>query len=280
MKTLIAGVVASLLLSLPATVHAQKMKLGQVLILHAPDLKPDADTNAFERVVLRRLAPVWKQRAPGIELHLVQKNRGNVKGRYLLAYSIDTLAHAKDYISAASESSPFTGALLAKIGEVRRELPPFTISEGQYVEYRLVGKDNTASLPEVEVLGNHYLKVRPDRIEAFDRFIVEKLNPMVSNLRPDLRLLYYKPVRGTEAGNYLTVFALTRASRDKYWPGGKDSEDLKATFKAPQTLVEELKTYLVEGSYATGNLAAAVYESRTWADWVLVQTEGPVRNNP
>jgi len=145
MKTLIAGVVASLLLSLPATAHAQKMKLGQVLILHAPDLKPDADTNAFERVVLRRLAPVWKQRAPGIELHLVQKNRGNVKGRYLLAYSIDTLAHAKDYISAASESSPFTGALLAKIGEVRRELPPFTISEGQYVEYRLVGKDNTAS---------------------------------------------------------------------------------------------------------------------------------------
>ena len=35
-------------------------------------------------------------------------------------------------------------------------------------------------------------------------------------------------------------------------------------------LTTELRTYLVEGAYATGNLAAAVFESKDWADWAFV----------
>jgi hypothetical protein len=67
------------------------------------------------------------------------------------------------------------------------------------------------------------------------------------------------------------VFALTRASRDKYWPKGADSDVLKATFSPAITgLTTELRTYLVEGTYATGNLAAAVLESKDWADWAFV----------
>ena len=71
----------------------------------------------------------------------------------------------------------------------------------------------------------------------------------------------------------LTIFALTIASRDKYWPNGSDSDDLKAAFKPVHPLTEELKNFLAEGSYATGNLAAAVFESREWADWVQVRAE-------
>ncbi|MGH9373564.1 MAG: hypothetical protein ACRD15_18755, partial [Vicinamibacterales bacterium] len=90
-------------------------------------------------------------------------------------------------------------------------------------------------------------------------------------LRPDLRLLYYKAVRGPDAGTYITLFALTRASRDKYWPGGSDSDDLRAAFKPVQSLTSELNTYFVEGSALTDpKFAAAVYESREWTDFVLV----------
>lgn len=247
------------------------MKLGQALVFHVPDLKPDADAKAFEARVLNQLAPAWKTNAPGMELHLVRKDRGNHKGRYVLAYTTDTLARHKGYASATTEDDPFNAGLLARAVNAGPGLTPFVNSRGNYLEYHLVGK--VAELPEVEVLGIHYLKVRPDRCEAFDRFIVEKLHPTVGKLRPDLKLLYYKPVRGTDAGNYLTIFALTIASRDKYWPNGSDSDDLKAAFKPVQPLTEELKTYLVEGSYATGNLAAAVFESREWADWVQVRAE-------
>jgi hypothetical protein len=139
-------------------------------------------------------------------------------------------------------------------------------------EYRLLGAKAVGALPDVDVLGIHYIKVRPEQQEAFERFVADTLHPAVGNLRPDLRLLYYKAVRGPDAGNYITIFALTRASRDKYWPGGSDSDDLRKTFAPLKPLTKQLITYLVEGSALTDEkFAAAVFESREWADFVLVR---------
>ena len=91
-------------------------------------------------------------------------------------------------------------------------------------------------------------------------------------LRPDLRVLYYKAVRGPDAGNYIALFALTKESRDKYWPGGSDSDDLRAAFKPLGALAKDLSAYLVEGSYlADEKFAAAVYESKEWTDFVVVR---------
>jgi hypothetical protein len=142
---------------------------------------------------------------------------------------------------------------------------------GRASEYRLLSPETAGTLPDVDVLGIHYLKVRPDRAGAFERFVDRTLHPAVANLRPDLRILYYKAVAGADAGNYIALFALTRGSRDKYWPGGSDSDDLRAAFKPVQPLTTELSTYLVEGSALTDpEFAAAVFESRTWTDFVLV----------
>jgi hypothetical protein len=138
-------------------------------------------------------------------------------------------------------------------------------------EYRLLSPQKAGPLPEVDVLGIHYIKVRPDRREAFEKFVAEKIHPAVGNLQPDLRLLYYKAVSGPDAGNYITIFALTRESRDKYWPGGSDSDALRTAFKPVQGLTKELSTYLVEGSALMDpKFAAAVYESREWTDFVLL----------
>jgi hypothetical protein len=141
---------------------------------------------------------------------------------------------------------------------------------GRASEYRLLSPETAGTLPDVDVLGIHYIKVRPDRAQAFEQFVGRTLHPAVANLRPDLRLLYYKAVAGPDAGNYILLFALTRQSRDKYWPGGSDSDDLRAAFKPVQPLTVELSTYLVEGSALTDpKFAAAVFESRTWTDFVL-----------
>jgi hypothetical protein len=120
------------------------------------------------------------------------------------------------------------------------------------------------------VLGNHYIKVQPDKVAAFDQFVATKLHPAVGNLKPDLRLLYYKPVRGEAPGNYITVFALTKASRDKYWPKGADSDELKATFTpAVKAVATDLQSYLVDGTWGTG-MTAQVYEAKEWADWTIL----------
>ena len=142
---------------------------------------------------------------------------------------------------------------------------------GRASEYRLLSPETAGTLPDVDVLGIHYLKVRPERREAFETFVTRTLNPAVGNLRPDLRLLYYKAVRGPDAGSYVTIFALTRESRDKYWPGGSDSDVLRAAFGPVKTHTKELLTYLVDGSALTDEkFAAAIYESRDWSDFVLI----------
>ena len=150
--------------------------------------------------------------------------------------------------------------------------PPASAGAGS--AYQLLHPGTAGTLPDVDVLGIHYLKVRPDRRDAFERFVGEKLHPAVANLRPDLRLLYYKATTGPETGNYIALFALTRESRDKYWPGGADSDTLRAAFKPVQPLTAELLTFLVEGSALTDpKFAAAVFESREWTDFVLVPSK-------
>jgi hypothetical protein len=137
-------------------------------------------------------------------------------------------------------------------------------------QYQLVG--NAGNAPALDLLGIHYIKVRPDRSADFEKFVAAKLNPAVANLRPDLRLLYYKATSGPDAGSYITIFGVTKASRDKYWPKGQDSDDLKAAFTPPvKALATELQTYLVDGTWGTG-MTAQVYEAKDWADWIIVDT--------
>jgi hypothetical protein len=271
MRSLAAGLLAcTVLCALTSTAQAQTIRLGEVLVFYVPDLKPDADVKAFEAYVSETLGPSWSKHAPGMTLTLVKKDRGNHQGKYMLVWTTDTLAHHKRF-AAASGESPFSAALAAATGDLRTGLAPFVSGPGKYIEYHLVSPQKVgAALPEVDVLGNHYIKVRAERVAAFDQFIDDKLHPAVGNLRPDLRLLYYKPVRGAEPGSYVTVFALTKASRDKYWPKGSDSDDVKAAFSpAIRALAPDLQSHLVEGTWGTG-MAAAVYEAKEWADWTIV----------
>jgi hypothetical protein len=248
MKTMVAGAMSLFALSgvFLTGAEGQTMKLAEVLVLSVQSVPLDGDAKAFENRALNEIASA--ARDSGWQFHLTKKDRGPHAGQYLLAWTGNST-----FLSGGS-------------------LRPIAVPPGNAPEvYQLVGANKLGALPEVDVLAVHFIKVRPDRISAFDQFVVDKLHPAVGNLRPDLRLLYYKPERGTDPGSYITVFALTKASRDKYWPNGSDSEDLKTAIKAAQALTEELKTYLVEGSYATGNLAAAVYESKDWGDWVVVK---------
>src|SRR5215208_1889174 len=145
------------------------------------------------------LTPSDGKSAPDVTGHLLQADRGNRKGQFYRVWT----------------------------GAVNGSMPPAIDSA---TEYRLLSPEKVGSLPEVDVLGIHFLKVLPDRRDAFERFVRDTLHPAVANLRPDLRLLYYKAVRGAEAPGYILLFALTRQSRDHYWPGGSDSDALRAAF--------------------------------------------------
>jgi hypothetical protein len=214
---------------------------GLVAILSLP-LATEAQTMKLGPVLIVTESTAAPATAPGPGAHVLRADRGNRKGQYLVAWS----------------------------GTTRPSSDPMPGLSGKRIEYRLLSPDKAGAPPDVDILGVHFIKVRPDRREAFERFVAERLHPAVGNLRPDLRLLYYEAA-GADEGSYITIFALTTASRDKYWPKGSDSDDVRAAFAPVRALTKELATYLVEGSYATDEkLAAPVFESREWTDFVLL----------
>ena len=173
--------------------------------------------------------------------HAFQADRGNRKGQYLL---VSNEVHA-----AGAQSSEYH---LLSAGQGRRRCRRSTCWASTTSRCGPIG-------------------ARRSSASSARRSI-----PRSATCGPTCRLLYYKAVRGPDAGNYITIFALTRASRDKYWPGGSDSDDLRAAFKPVQGLTTELITYLVDGSALTDpKFAAAVYESREWSDFVLIPPRGP-----
>jgi hypothetical protein len=246
----VRGLMVMFVMALPALARGQAMQLSEVLIIHVPAVRPDITPDAFETHVFTQLATTARTSAVRPRTHLVRVDRGSRKGQYALI----TPTRPADRSNAPAVD-------LAAVAD----------GSGQRAEYELIGAEKVGPLPTIEVLGIHITRVLPERREAFERFIREQVHPAVANLRPDLRLLYYKPIGGNDPGRYLAIFALTQASRDKYWPGGADSDDLRAAFTAVQPLTKELRTYLVEGSYlADQKFAAAVFEGREWSDAVVV----------
>jgi hypothetical protein len=239
----IAVTTAVLALALTASAaQAQNMTLTPQIGLGT--LEQAAADPAFETRTATQLQGV-KSAATGFtgEMFLLRKDRGPHTGRYAV------------FVTAPAGSG-------RHIMGVQRAFP-------SVVQYTLVGADQLGALPSVDVLGVHYIKVKPGQQAAFDQFITQKLNPAVGNLRPDLRFLYYKAESGPQAGSYITIVAITKASRDKYWPGGSDSDDLRAAFTpAVRALATELEPFFVEGTWGV-NMVAQVYEAREWSDWFV-----------
>jgi hypothetical protein len=236
----IAVSVAALTLSLAATTaQAQTMQLTPNIALATLDQQ--AADPAFEAKTLAEIQAVAATpRAAGATAYLLRKDRGPHVGRYAVFVTMPQGAG---------------GAGLA-----------YTVPFPKLTAYQLIGANQLGPLPAVDVLGVHYIKVKPGQGPAFEKFVTDKMNAAVGNLRPDLRFLNYK---GTD-GSYFTIIAITKASRDKYWPNGADSDVLKEAFTpAIRALAEELKPFLVDGSWGV-NMVAQVYEAKEWADWFVV----------
>lgn len=232
-----AAVVLSLLAS---SAEAQAIKLTPQIGLGT--LEQSTADSAYESRTLTQINGL-KAGSMGNEWFLLRKDRGPHSGRY--------------------------AALTTVPAGPSRHMMLFPGTFPSIVSYQLLGADKLGPLPTVDVLGVHYVKVDPAKAAGFEKFVTDKLNPAVGNLRPDLRFLYYKSAT-PGPGQYILIIAITKASRDKYWPNGADSEDLKTAFTpAVRALGTELEQYQVAGTWGV-NMAAQVYEAKEWADWVVV----------
>ena len=243
--------------------YAQGMKIGDVLIISHPTLNKDVGPDTFQAFVTKEMLPALNKQNPGISFDLFKGDRGKQKGQFILAGSTKKIHPPK----GSNAKSPF---ILTANGS--KNLGDFISNPEAFTEYQLIGADKIQALPNSGILGIHSIQVKKDRSKEFEKFVVEKLHPAVSQLFPDMQLLYYKATAGENTGSYITIFTIdSPAARDKYWPGGaSETEDLKKTFKPLEGLAKELSTYLVEGSYLepSSGGAAGYWESKVWTDFI------------
>ena len=240
----VAGLSVALVSSAPAPPGL--VRLGEVLLFSATDLPADADAKAIAQLLAKaapQAARTWRRRA------MFQGDRGVTK----------------DSMRSSGRSTRCRDAAGSQISEAASRATSNT----------------TCSLP---TRSERFLRSMSWAFttRACDPIALKRSSsssdrhctlPWVTS-GPISESCITRPSRETYAGTYVALFALTRASRDKYWPGGSDSDELRAAFKPVQGLTKELSTYLVDGSYlADPKFAAAVFESRQWADFVLVPTD-------
>jgi hypothetical protein len=254
--------------------RAQKVQLGEVLVVNTLDLKEGANSETFETHILNSMLPAWEGLGEGVETHFFRADRGKDQGSYWLVWGFETL-DGRQATRPAENASGFSESVIARVGDAGGLPLAFMGSDGGYTDYELVGAEGIEALPEVELLGVHYIQVRPDRAEAFDVFVRETLHPALVGQMKGMDLLYYKGTRGDQVGNYLTIFAIeTHEDREYYWPkNAPETEALSKAFAPLADIAQELKSYLVPGTFPdveTG-LAAAIFESVEWTDFAILK---------
>src|SRR5262245_38072123 len=101
-RIVVSLLAAASVLALSSTAEAQMVTLGEVMVFHIPDLKPDADLKAMEAYVIG-LAPAWNKAAPSTTLKLVKKDRGPHPGQYMLVWTSRTVASHKTVASTSGD---------------------------------------------------------------------------------------------------------------------------------------------------------------------------------
>src|SRR5689334_16025273 len=137
--------VASLVLAcllVASIAHAQQIKLTQHIAFG--ELAPAAADPAFEAQALGQLSGLKSRLAAGEESFFLKKARGSHVGTY--AMLLTSPSAASQSLSAHTQAFP------------------------TLLKYELIGASKVGVLPTVDVLGVHYIKVKPGQGPAFEKF--------------------------------------------------------------------------------------------------------------
>lgn len=267
-NTFMIGLPLFAMMGLAGAVRSQSMKIGETVIVNNVVLKKGVKPESFKNYFNGEIVPSLNKKGNGNTMFLFEADRGKRKGEFLLVCTSKQIADR----AKLPPGSPFTDKVLTANNATSTKLSEFITNPDAYTEYHLIGADQFNPPPAAGILGIHYIKVKQDSFAAFEKFVIEKLNPAVGHLLPDLQLLYFKAIAGERQGTYLTIFVLKSTSaRDKYWPAGApETATLKQAFSPLKGLAKELGSYLVEDSYLKPESggAAAYFESLEWTDYV------------
>jgi hypothetical protein len=249
----------------------QGIPLGKTIFISNSPLKKDIDPGNYEAFMLTELIPAWNRKSTGTIMYLLKADRGDRNGELLTICVASDMNVGKQL----TKGSPFGDKAVAKVaGDLSEQPSAFLEDPDVYTEYQLMGGDRITPLPSVEILGIHYMKVKPEKKKDYEELVERRLHPTVCNLVHDMNLLYYKGISGQDKDTFITIYAIESVeARERFWPtGGQEQEIVKQLFGPYKDLAKELSTYLVEDSYLKPESGggAAIFESLEWTDFVVL----------
>jgi hypothetical protein len=249
----------------------QGLPLGETIFISSSPLNKDVNPLVYESYMLTELVPSWNSNSPGASMYLLKADRGDRNGELLTI----CMASGKEIPEKLGKGSPFADKSVASVaGDLSKPPSNFLKNPDAYTEYQLLGGDRITPLPSVEILGIHYMKVKPEKKKDYEKFVTERLHPTVGNLVHDMNLLYYKAVNEEDKDTFITIYAIESVeARERFWPtGGQEQDIVKELFGPYKDLAKELASYLVEDSYLKPESGggAAIFESLEWTDFVVI----------
>lgn len=254
--------------------NGQGIPLGESILVSTSSLKDNIDPDAYKSFMSKQFIPAWNKTSPGPTIYLLRADRGDRNGEIL------TICVSKTQIERKKlpNKSPFTDkAVISVAGDLTERPSLFLANPDAYTEYQLIGSDQLPALPFVDLLGIHYLQVKPEKTKDFEKLVVEKLHPTVGQLVHDMNLYYYKAIAGKDKGSFITIYAIESVeARERFWPtGGQEQDIVKQLFEPYKELALELSSYLVENSFLgpESGGGAAYFESLEWTDFVVIESK-------
>ncbi len=251
--------------------HGQGIPIGETIFISNSPLKKDIDPGAYETSMVSEMIPAWNSNAAGTAMYLLKADRGDRNGEFLMVCVASDIETGRQL----TNGSPFRDQSVAVVaGDLSKQPSAFLEDPDAYTEYQLLGGDRITPLPSVEILGIHYMKVKPEKKKEYEKFVTQQLHPTVGNLVHDMNLLYYKAIDGQDKDTFITIYAIESIeARERFWPtGGQEQDIVKQLFGPYKDLAKELGTYLVEDSYLKPESGggAAIFESLEWTDFIVL----------
>ena len=225
--------------------NAVAQDLPEVIALREIEIHEETNEVVFKNYYTK-WCDVLKENSKGMSGWLMKGDRGKRLGKYIFAYGFD-YKDTRDYYFPTEPPADYK-QFYALPQEALSKLPAGVEGTNTYTDFIVLGYKDIVRPMMGELLGIHYLDVKPRKSADLEKFVVEKFNPSVYNVIPGLNIYFLKGDRGEMEGKYIMMYVFdSYERRNAYVPEpGKPTEEFKEYIEPVLEYFDKLQEFLNE----------------------------------
>ncbi len=217
--------------------------LPEVMALREIEIHDETNEVIFKNYYTK-WCDVLEENTKGMSGWLMKGDRGARINKYVFAYGFDYKA-ARDYYFPSEPPADYK-QFYALPQDALGKLPPGVEGTNTYTDFVVLGYKDIIRPMMGEVIGIHYLEVRPRKNDDLEKFVINEFNAAMHNKVPGLNIYIMKGDRGDMTGKYILVYVIdTIERRNNYFPASGDaSDELKKAFDPLMEVYDKLQSFI------------------------------------